>query len=160
MSEWISRWHPDCRSCSQIRLSAQLPLMPHLIKGCVMAGLPAPIHRGASLYGNEPETLRPSRARRVSLTNSRTNHPRCSDGNLAPDDSTTQQLSRLNAKKASLFWLHWAVNYMSQEGRVNPRPDINTLSRAPGDLRREDEAEKTPATAEQLLILRLCVDGW
>lgn len=29
---------------------------------------------------------------------------------------------------ASIFWLCWAINYMSQAGRVNPRLHINTLS--------------------------------
>lgn len=44
-------------SCSGISLSAQLPLMPQLIKGVTEAGapraVPLPASRAASLYGNE-----------------------------------------------------------------------------------------------------------
>lgn len=82
--------------------------MPHLIKGGVVAG---PLLRAASLYGNEPATLR-------LLTGSGTNHPGRSDGNLA------RTIPRLHT---TLLQTEPGYKLQVPDG-VNPRPHINTLS--------------------------------
>lgn len=162
------------QSCSQIRVSAKLPLMPHLIKGGMVAGPPRaarsserparpsateePFYMEMSRRRSEPaEPTRPGQL----LTSSRTNHPGCSDGNLA------RTMPQLNTDEpASIFWLCRAINYTSQAGWIL----AHILTRCqrswwftPGCAalqEEEDEAGKLPASAQRLLLLWLCVDCW
>lgn len=159
------------QSCSQISLSAQLPLIPHLIKGGVMAGRPQaarssgrpapPSAAEEPLYMEmSPRRSGPAEPSRL-LTGSRTNHPGCSDGNLA------RTIPQLNTDEpASIFWLCWAINYASRAEWILAQ--ILTRCQCswwftPGCAalqEEEDEAGKQPASAERLLMLWICVDWW
>ncbi len=121
------------QSCSQIRLSAQLPLMPHLIKGGVMAGPPQAArsseHPALLSAAEEPLYMEMSPRRSGPPSPARPASHQQQDKSsrllwwkLGLDDSTTQH------RRASKLLLTLLDYKLHVPGRVNPRPHINTLS--------------------------------
>lgn len=124
------------QSCSQIRLSARLPLIPHLIKGGVVAGPPQATcssEHPALLSAREeplymemsPSRSGPSKLSQPGFSPTAGQIIRAAPMETWPGQYHNSMQASLNASKHLLTLLGYKLRVPA---RVRPRPDINRLS--------------------------------